>query len=116
MADLRGVDDGYPVHRLPGGQQQDELAGHARLAAPETLAESGLWRHYLPGVDDPAGERADDAGGGGRGYVVLGAGAELKGRGAAGQPLSADCIFKSRRNCRARGWQSEKAVLDAPLP
>ena len=116
MADLRGMDDGYPVHRLPGGQQQDELAGHARLAAAEALAVAGVWRDYLPGADDSSGERADDAGCGGRGYVVLGAGAELKGRGAAGQPLFAGCIFKSRRNCRARGWQSEKAVLDAPLP
>lgn len=25
-------------------------------------------------------------------------------------------LFRSRRNCRVRGWQSEKAVLDVPLP
>ena len=85
MADLRRVDDGHPVHRLPGGQQQDELAGHARLAAPEALAEPGLWRHHLPGADDSRRERADDAGGSGRGYVVLGAGKGRHPRQQAGQ-------------------------------
>jgi len=67
----------FAVHRLPGRQQQDELAGHARLAAQQALAVAGLWRHHLPGADDSRGERADDAGGGGGGYVVLGAGAQL---------------------------------------
>ena len=46
-------------------------------AAAEALAKPGLWRHHLPGADDSCGERSDDAGGGGRGYAVLGAGAEL---------------------------------------
>ena len=91
---LQAMYRAFAVHRLPGGQQQDELAGHAGLATAEALAEPGLWRHHLPGADDSRRERADDAGGSGRGYVVLGAGAELKERGAAGQPLFADCFLE----------------------
>ena len=30
---VRYLDDGHPIHRLPRRQQQDELAGHARLVA-----------------------------------------------------------------------------------
>lgn len=35
--------------------------------------QSLLWRHHLPGADDSAGERGDDAGGGRRCHLVLGA-------------------------------------------
>ena len=84
----------FGVHRLPGGQQQDELAGHACLVAQQALAVAGLWRHHLPGVADSWRQRADDAGGGGGGYVVLGARAELIERGAAGQPLTQRVLLK----------------------
>jgi len=77
----------FAVHRLPGGQQQDELAGHARLVAAEALAKHGLRWDHLSRLDDPVRQYPDDAGGSGGGYVVLGEGAELNREGAAMQPL-----------------------------
>ena len=67
----------FAVHRLPGGQQQDELAGHARLAAQQALAVAGLWRDHLPGADGAVRQHPDDAGGGGGCHAVLGARAHL---------------------------------------
>ena len=46
---------------------------NARLAAPEALAEHELWRHCLPGAAGAGGQPVNDASGGGRGDVVLGA-------------------------------------------
>ena len=67
----------FAVHRLPCRQPQDELAGHARLAAPEALAQPQFRRHRLPGTADPGGKRFDDACSGGRRDIVLGARARV---------------------------------------
>jgi len=72
LRDFRTMDAHFPVHRLPGGQPQAELERHARLAATEALAVHELWRDRLPGAAGAGGQPADDAGGGGRGDLVLG--------------------------------------------
>lgn len=74
--DLRGsqrICKAFAVHRLPGGQQQDELAGHARLATRQALAEPEFRRDHLPGLAGAVRQHPDDAGGGGGCHVVLGA-------------------------------------------
>ncbi len=70
-----GLDDGYPVHRLPGGQPQTGLERNARLAARKALAEPEFWRDRVSGVADTCGQYPDDAGRCRRRDPVLGAGA-----------------------------------------